>query len=76
MPCTRRQSCFPASEHGATSYGRQVWLYRSRKPAVAKFMALCGAQIIENENMRREHAETLDKARKGDMAAALRLGDY
>ncbi len=57
-------------------YGRQVWLYKSRKPAVAKFMAICGAQVIENENMRREHAETLDKARKGDMAAALRLGDY
>jgi len=26
--------------------------------------------------MRREHAETLDKARKGDVAAAIRLGDY
>ena len=67
---------FFQQENMGTSDGRRVWLYKSRKPAVAKFMALCGAQIIENENMRREHAETLDKARKGDMAAALRLGDY
>ena len=24
------------------AHGRQVWLFKSRKPAVAKFLALCG----------------------------------
>jgi len=76
--------CQDAMQQGVTftskrtwGEGRQrVWLFKGRKPAVAKFMALCGAQIIENENMRRDHAETLDKARKGDMAAVLHLGDF
>jgi len=58
------------------AHGRRVWLYKSRKPAVAKFMALCGAQIMKNEAMRREHAETLAKAKQGDVAAALHLGDF
>jgi hypothetical protein len=57
--------------------GRQrVWLFKSRKPAVAKFVALAVAQEQENRAMRQEHAETLTKARKGDMAAILTLGDF
>ena len=60
----------------ADAHGRRVWLYKSRKPAVAKFMAMCGAQIMENDAMRRDHAATAAKAAKGDMAAALHLGDF
>ena len=54
----------------------RVWLFKGRKPAVGKFMALCGAQIMENETMRRDHAETAAKAARGDIAAALHLGDF
>lgn len=55
--------------------GRQrVWIFKGRKAAVAKFTALCIAQTRENDTMRREHAATLEKARRGDMAAALALG--
>lgn len=28
---------------------RRVWIFKGRKAAVAKFMALCGAQILEND---------------------------
>ncbi len=57
--------------------GRQrVWLFKSRKPAVAKFVVLAVAQEQENRAMRQEHTATLAKARKGDMAAVLALGDF
>ena len=55
---------------------RKVFIYKGRKAAVAKFMALCGAQILENEKQRREHAEARAAAARGDIAAALRLGDF
>jgi len=57
--------------------GRQkVWLFKGRAAAVRKFLVLCGAQLMENEKMRREHTETACKAARGDLAAALALGDY
>ena len=55
---------------------RKVWIFRGRKPAVAKFMALCGARILENHNVRQEHLATARKAATGDMAAVLALGDF
>jgi hypothetical protein len=55
---------------------RTVWIFKGRKAAVAKFLALCGARILENDAIRREHAETARKARAGDMAAVLALGDF
>jgi hypothetical protein len=55
---------------------RRVFIYKGRGPAVRKFMALCGARILENEAMRKEHAETARRAAAGDMAAVLALGDY
>ncbi len=55
---------------------RTVWIFKGRKAAVNKFLALCGARIIENEAVRREHAETARRARAGDMAAVLALGDF
>jgi hypothetical protein len=60
--------------HGKGS--QQVWLFKSHKPAVAKFVALAMAQEQENRAMRQEHAATLARARKGDMAAVLALGDF
>jgi hypothetical protein len=57
--------------------GRQrCWIFTARGSAVRKFMALCGAQILENDKIRKEHIETAAKARAGDMAAVLALGDY
>jgi len=57
--------------------GRQkVWLFKGRAAAVRRFLALCGAQLVENEKMRREHAETARKAARGDLTATLALGDY
>lgn len=47
---------------------RTVWIFKDRKAAVAKFLALCGAQILENERQRQAHAA------RGDLAAA--LGDF
>lgn len=76
--------CRDAMRAGATlqnkrTYGKgnqRVWLYKSRKPAVAKFVALAVTQEQENRAVQREHADTLAKARKGDMAAVLALGDF
>lgn len=57
--------------------GRQrVWLFKGRKSAVDKFLALCGAVILENHQLRQEHSETTRKAAEGDLAAALKLGDF
>jgi hypothetical protein len=56
---------------------RTVWIFKGRKPAVGKFLALCEARILENDAVRREHAETASRAAAaGDMAAALALGDF
>jgi len=76
--------CRDAMRAGITLLGKrvhgegkeQVWLFKSRKPAVAKFVALAVAQEQENRAMRQEHAATLEKARQGDMAAVLALGDF
>lgn len=55
---------------------RKVWIFKGRKAAVRKFLALCGARILENDAIRREHAETARRAAAGDMTAALKLGDF
>jgi hypothetical protein len=54
----------------------KVWIYKGRTAAVAKFRALCEARQLENDAVRREHAETARKAAAGDLAAALALGDF
>ena len=53
-----------------------VWLYKTRKPAAAKFKALCAAQSHTNDLVGVAHAETLAKAKAGDLAAMLQLGDF
>lgn len=65
------------SDRRVVGEGRQrVWLFKSRGPAVAKFLALCGAAILENAEMARQHREAREKAARGDMAAVLALGDF
>ncbi len=55
---------------------RTVHFYKTRGPAVRLFMAQCGARILENEAMRKEHRETARLAQQGDLSAVMRLGDY
>ncbi len=55
---------------------QKVWIFKTRKPAVAKFLALCGAQIMENERQRQARAAARAAAARGDVAAALALGDF
>jgi len=55
---------------------RTVFVYKTRKPAVAKFQALCEEQLRVNEEMRQEHRRELEAAQAGDIGAALRCGDF
>jgi len=55
---------------------RKVWIFKGRGPAVARFMVLCGARILENAQVRAEHIATARKAAAGDIGAALALGDF
>ena len=55
---------------------RKVWIFKGRKAAVSKFMALYGAIILENADTARRHAEARAAAARGDVAAALSLGDF
>ena len=55
---------------------RKVWIFKGRGPAVARFMVLCGARILENAQVRAEHIATARKAATGDIGAALALGDF
>ena len=48
----------------------QVCIFKSLKAAVAKFMALCGAIILENAATAARCAELHRKAAQGDVAAA------
>ncbi len=56
--------------------GRRVWLFKGRQPAVKKFAELCEAREAENDKMRQEFNELVVKARAGDIAAVLKMGDY
>jgi len=55
---------------------RKVFIFKGRAAAVSKFLALCGAQILQNHEIRVEHIKTARAAAAGDMAAVLALGDY
>lgn len=54
----------------------KCWIFKGRAGAVKRFMSLCGAAILMNDKIRKEHIETAAKARAGDMSAILALGDY
>ena len=65
------------TSHRVIGAGRdRVWLFKGRGPAVSKFLALCGAVIMENADMARKYAEARAAAARGDIGAALSLGDF
>jgi hypothetical protein len=71
------RNCLLLTDKRSLGEGRdKVWILKTRSPAVAKFMALCGAVILENDLMRLKHVETIGRAAKGDLAAALALEDF
>jgi len=80
----QEEACRGAMRFGLTYkdkiyYGegrKRVWFYKSRAAAVKKFTELYDVRVAENEAVKAEHKTTLDKARSGDMAAVLALGDY
>ena len=63
-----------ARKHGEGR--RQVRLYKTRGPAAKRFAVLCNTAEIENEAMRQDHRKTAALAAKGDIGAALHLGDF
>jgi hypothetical protein len=55
---------------------KRVWFYKSRAAALKKFTELYDVRVAENEAVKAEILSHLDKARSGDLAAVLALGDY
>jgi hypothetical protein len=53
-----------------------VMVRRTKKAAIAAFTDLC--ETVENWNLqqRREYETTREKAKSGDMAAVLKMGDF
>jgi hypothetical protein len=53
-----------------------VTVLKTKKAAVAAFTKLC--EVVEDWNLsqRREYETTREKAKSGDMAAVLKLGDF
>lgn len=52
------------------------WRFKTRQPAVAMFQKLNG-QMIEKFRKTQTHVQSLQaRARKGDVGAALELGEY
>lgn len=56
--------------------GEELWAYKGRKAAVAHFSKLCREVLAFNDKVRRDKAADLQAAKRGDIGAALRLGDY
>ena len=53
-----------------------VKFFKTAKPAKAYFEKLCQVIIESNQESRKDHQANIDKAKKGDMQAALNLMDY
>ena len=53
-----------------------IWAFKSRGPAVAKFTELCREVMKFNKETREAHLRDREAAQRGDLEAALRLGDY
>jgi hypothetical protein len=45
-------------------YGRTVWVFKTRKPAVAKFAELCEERKQLNERLRKDYLEEQQQLRK------------
>ena len=56
-------------------HGREVFVYKTRGPAVKKFVALCNEVMESNEADRIEYRSLKAKADKGDLSAAFAAGD-
>jgi hypothetical protein len=79
IPCRdamRACACLDNKRTWGTDPRRKVYIFKGRAAAVSKFLALCGAAILQNHQIRQEHIETARKAKAGDIGAALALGDY
>lgn len=79
IPCREAMqagACLDRKRTWGTDDRRKVYIFKGRAAAVSKFLALCGAAILQNHQIRQEHIETARKARGGDMAAVLALADY
>ena len=76
IPCRDAMRAFACLDSKRTwgEGNRKVYIFKGRAAAVSKFLTLCGAQILQNAQIRAEHIETARKARGGDMAAVLALG--
>lgn len=55
---------------------RMVFVYKTRKAAVAKFLVLCEKQEQVNAEMRQEHRRELKAAQAGDLSATMNLIDF
>lgn len=53
-----------------------LWAFKSRKPAVAKFLELCRPVEEYNAKMRAERARLKAQATRGDIGAAIGLLDF
>ncbi len=79
IPCRdamRECACLSNKRTWGTDPRRKVYIFKGRAAAVSKFLALCGAQILQNHEIRLEHIKTARAAAAGDMAAVLALADY
>lgn len=54
---------------------QRVWIYKGRKPAVAKFLELCEAAEDTNRDLAAQYADTRRKALAGDLSAVLAPGE-
>ncbi len=79
IPCREAMqagACHDSKRTWGTDPRRKVYIFKGRAAAVSKFLALCGAQILQNHNIRVEHIKTARAAAAGDIGAALALADF
>ena len=54
--------------------GKMFWVFKTRRPAVDKFLTLCEEATVRNQRIREERRALQRQARVGDVGAALKLG--
>lgn len=55
---------------------RTVYMYKTRKAAVIRYVAFCNEIIEQNRKKHARHKELVRRAQQGDLNAALEAGDY
>lgn len=73
---TRQIALQPRKRKFRFERNRIVYAYKTRTSAVKLFRALVAAVNENNQRIAAKHRADLVAANNGDMAAALRLGDY